>query len=109
MPSYPRIVLIVFAVLAVGLAWYSAARPLPAPTRPGGVKYDPIEDNERVKPIIAAVDQEVMQLSAADPPELRAQLGYGPSLWQLKKKLLQEKHGIVWRTPAEMNPGIAFD
>jgi hypothetical protein len=36
-------------------------------------------------------------------------LGSCHFLWCEKKKLLQEKHGVNWFTPAEMNPGMRFD
>ena len=29
--------------------------------------------------------------------------------WNLKKEYLKNKHGIDWKTPAEMNPGTMFD
>ena len=30
-------------------------------------------------------------------------------IWWGKKKLLKERHGIVWRSLAELNPHISFD
>lgn len=30
-------------------------------------------------------------------------------LWGRQQRILQEKYGISWRSPAEMNPDIIFD
>lgn len=30
-------------------------------------------------------------------------------VWTMQKKILVERHGITWLSPAEMNPGVVFD
>ena len=37
------------------------------------------------------------------------QLGCCHRLWSLQKRILKEKYGITWYTPAELNPDIKFD
>ena len=48
-----------------------------------------------------------------DHPEQAAQvfmqLGSCHRLWTMQKKILKEKYGITWYTPAELNPDIKFD
>ena len=48
-----------------------------------------------------------------DYPEQAAQvfmqLGSCHRLWTMQKKILKEKYGITWYTPAELNPDIKFD
>ena len=48
-----------------------------------------------------------------DYPEQAAQvfmqLGSCHRLWTMQKKILKEKYGITWYTPAELHPEIKFD
>lgn len=48
-----------------------------------------------------------------DSPERAAQLliqlGSCHTLWTLQKRILKEKYGITWYTPAELNPDVKFD
>ena len=41
--------------------------------------------------------------------ELFIQLGSCHTLWALQKRILKEKYGITWYTPAELNPDVKFD
>lgn len=41
--------------------------------------------------------------------ELFIQLGSCHTLWDIHKRILKEKYGITWYTPAELNPDIKFD
>lgn len=47
--------------------------------------------------------------------EIKAQIGKGGYLgychvyWAVKKRILKEKYGIDWKSPAELNPHIRFD
>jgi hypothetical protein len=74
------------------------------------LKRDPIEDDPKVKPVIAAAereaDQELAEVTKGWNP---GQLGYCHLRWSVKKRILREGYGIEWRTPAEMNPNVAFD
>jgi hypothetical protein len=83
--------------------------PAPPSVGPGGLRYDPIEDDPRMKPIFAAAEQETRQEIANDPPEWKRMMGYCHRVWGVKKGILKKKYGIEWRTPAEMNPNVAFD
>lgn len=48
-----------------------------------------------------------------DKPEHAArlfiQLGSCHWIWAMKKRILKEKYGITWYTPAELNPDVIFD
>ena len=48
-----------------------------------------------------------------DNPERAAnlfiQLGSCHTLWALQKRILKEKYGITWYTPAELHPEIKYD
>jgi hypothetical protein len=41
--------------------------------------------------------------------ELFMQLGCCHTIWSLQKRILKEKYGITWYTPAELNPDVKFD
>lgn len=36
-------------------------------------------------------------------------LGYCHGYWRVKKRILKEKYGIDWKSPAELHPYINFD
>lgn len=36
-------------------------------------------------------------------------IGYSHSYWQAKKKILKERFGIEWKSPADNFPGVLFD
>jgi len=36
-------------------------------------------------------------------------MGYCHVFWPAKKKVLREKYGIDWKSPAELNPDARFD
>ncbi|MDB5313195.1 MAG: hypothetical protein JWO38_7397 [Gemmataceae bacterium] len=77
---------------------------------PHAIKHDPIEDDPDMKPIFAAAEQETEQQLAEVRKEWpRGQLGYCHLRWGVKQRILKEKYGVEWRTPAQMNPRIAFD
>jgi hypothetical protein len=64
---------------------------------------DPIEDDPKLRPVI----EEAHALAiAAEPTRGR---GSCHRLWHAKKKILKERFGIEWFSPAEMNPGTKFD
>lgn len=102
---YPRLALILMAALAVGVAWYVATRPGPTPVGADGMKYDPIEDDPQAGPSVQQADREARDALKDVPREL----GWCHGFWATKKRLLKDRYGIDWRTPAEMNPTVAFD
>ena len=68
--------------------------------------------------VLSEIDEAKMKVSNAkeympDNPERAAnvleQLGCCHRLWSLQKRILKEKYGITWHTPAELNPDIIFD
>lgn len=72
---------------------------------PDGRWYDPIEDDPVASPLIQKADEEARE-QLKDSPMV---MGWCHGFWKLKKQILKEKYGIEWRTPKEMNPGVAFD
>ncbi len=36
-------------------------------------------------------------------------IGFCHVYWGMKKRLLKEKYGIDWKSPAELNPTVMFD
>ena len=79
-----------------------------------GRLHDPIEDNPNVKTIFETIKVEAEaqarqlqnQKSASVSTSNR---GFCHLQWAIVKRLLLERHGISWRSPAELNPWITFD
>ncbi len=67
-------------------------------------KIDPIESDPKYKEILSSVDKEIEKKYGDSPP-----MGYCHMLWAKKKQILKEKHGIDWKSPADLNPHIQFD
>jgi hypothetical protein len=98
------ILAVVIGVTACGFAvWYRTRTPEP-PIGPDGLRYDPIEDDPNVQPFLRAAEKE-----AAEELQGPRRLGWVHGYWRVKKRILKEKYGIEWQTPAEMNPKGAFD
>ena len=91
------------------------------------VEEEPIEDDDPVtveffktlRADLKAQDElrkkrieEAKELLPTDPAraaELLSKLGSCHTLWALQKRILKEKYGITWYTPAELNPDVKFD
>ncbi|MFO0803473.1 MAG: hypothetical protein U0791_10180 [Gemmataceae bacterium] len=69
------------------------------------IRHDPIEDEPHVHPLLKLAEQEAESLLKDEP----RRMGFGHAFAATKKQILRQKYGIEWRTPAEMNPHIAFD
>ena len=69
------------------------------------LKHDPKEDDPKLRKVIRKAEKEAL-LELCDVPR---KLGFCHQLWAKKKEILQEKYGIDWKTPAEMNPMVCFD
>jgi hypothetical protein len=96
----PTGLVVVVGVLAVvGVEWFPAHTPAAAELR-----RDPIEDDPAARPALEAADREADEVVRHAPRGGKIHL-----YWDAKKQLLKEKHGIEWRSPAEMNPGWFFD
>ena len=83
--------------------WY-ATRPTGSV---GSLRHDPVEDNPAVQPTLRLAGLEAEQELAARG--ITPQFGYCHAYWYTKQRILKDKYGITWRTPAEMNPNVAFD
>jgi len=70
-----------------------------------GMRHDPQEDDPKLKKIFAETEAEVDRNLANHPKGL----GFCHTRWAEMKRILKEKYGIDWKSPAEMNPGICFD
>jgi hypothetical protein len=64
-----------------------------------GTLYDPLEDDPQHGPAIAAA----LERATA---EMRGE--GNPQIWKRARQILREEHGLVWYSPAEMNPGKTF-
>jgi hypothetical protein len=85
---------------------------------------DPIEFDPNVRPkfeeickeageIVREWQQERVRRLQLESPELAKAASTGTGLchrhWALVKQLMRERHGIEWRSPSDMNPGVLFD
>lgn len=98
------LLLLVVVNLSAAGGWYAYHA---GPHRTDGQRYDPIEDDLKVRPILDRAGREADQELAAKG--ITRGCGYCNYYWPVKKRILKEKYGIDWRTPAEMNPDWAFD
>lgn len=69
------------------------------------LKHDPIEDTAPYKAVIKDVEKELDYL-LKDKPRCT---GFCHIYWHEKKRILKEKYGIEWNSPAVMNPRVRFD
>ena len=69
------------------------------------LKYDPIEDTAVYKAVIKDVEKELDELLKDKPRGM----GFCHIYWYEKKRILKEKYGINWKSPAVMNPRVMFD
>lgn len=68
------------------------------------LKFDPVERTEQYEEVIQEVEAEC-DAALSDVPR---SMGYCFAYWAEKRRILAE-HGIQWRSPAAMNPGVIFD
>ena len=69
------------------------------------LKHDPIEDTAEYKAVIKDVEKELDKLLKDKPKGM----GFCHIYWYEKKRILKEKYGINWKSPALMNPRVIFD
>lgn len=67
--------------------------------------HDPIEDDPELGLLVAAADEQARRQLEDEP----WRMGLCHRFWHTKQRILQEKYGIEWFTPAQMNPGSCFD
>ncbi|MBR4627916.1 MAG: ATP-binding protein [Ruminococcus sp.] len=71
--------------------------------------YDPVEDTDRYRKVVEEVDiaaqseLESNSHAAKDSPD-GVYFSWCYAFWDIKKRLLHDRYGIDWRTPAEMKP-----
>ena len=58
---------------------------------------------------IDLADKEAHEYCEKTWPEMVNQMGFCHAFWGEKKRILKEKYGINWKTPAEENPGKIYD
>lgn len=70
------------------------------------MNHDPQEDDPKLKILIDAADKEADTILAIYE---RRGMGFCHLFWETKQQILLTKHGIKWRSPAQMNPHTRFD
>lgn len=68
------------------------------------IEYDPIEDDPRYAVAFKDVNERVRSRfgGCSDHGMIR-------EMWAYKKRLLRLEYGIIWRSPADLNPCVLFD
>jgi hypothetical protein len=69
------------------------------------LNHDPVEETPAYRAVVAQVEAE----AALDAAGYVRTDGWCHFFWEAKQRLLCERHGNAWRTPAEMNPRVSFD
>lgn len=69
------------------------------------LKHDSIEDSPKYKAVIKDVEKELEELLKDKPRGT----GFCHIYWYEKRRILKEKYGINWKSPAIMNPRVRFD
>lgn len=69
------------------------------------LKYDPVEWTSKWEEVIDDADKIVYERLADHPRGM----GFCHAYWYERAQVLEENFGIVWRSPAIMNPGVKFD
>lgn len=70
-----------------------------------GEKFDPQENEPRLRDVFATADAEAERAVGNVPRNERFIFHF----WSVKKRILRQKHEIDWKTPAELNPDIVYD
>ncbi len=66
--------------------------------------HDPIEDEEPTAQIIKQVRER-----ADSEVDRKFRRGRCHGIWRKMRDILKDEHGIIWFSPAEMNPKVVFD
>lgn len=67
--------------------------------------YDPQDNDPKIREIIKKAGKKARRNLVFKP---RA-LGFCHVFWKEKKRILKDKYGIDWKTPAERNPDTKYD
>ena len=78
------------------------------------ILHDPIEDRPEMAATFDVVrrraEETLDRWTATVSDGFRKRpLGSCHLVWSEMRKVLKEEHGVLWFTPAEMNPGSVFD
>lgn len=73
----------------------------------GGENIDAKERDPKYSNIIRSAEKEA-ELELAKRG-IKPTMGYCHMLWAEQKRILKEKHNVIWRTPGELNPSIIYD
>ena len=70
--------------------------------------YDPVEDTEEYKSIVEEADiaaQSELELNSVTAKDSQDGIYFSwcYAFWKIKKRILREQFGIIWRTPEEMS------
>jgi hypothetical protein len=72
------------------------------------IRRDPVEETGEYKRVVGRAEWWArlrLRLRGYTP----GSMGYCHVFWPAKKKVLREKYGIDWKSPAELNPDARFD
>ena len=72
-----------------------------------GKSCDHVERTKALESMMDAADKEADMALVMHPG--RGELGFCHIVWETKKRILKEKYGMEWKTPAEENPDTCFD
>ncbi len=72
-----------------------------------GMNVDLVERSAAYLMVVKEVDEEASKV--VESFGQKEQMGSCHILWSSKKEILNKKHNIDWRTPAELNEHIMFD
>jgi hypothetical protein len=65
--------------------------------------HDPIEDNQRIGPIIREVERR------AEKESMVLGMGRCHDVWARMEQILKNEHGITWYPPSRMNTDLIYD
>ncbi len=71
------------------------------------MKKDPQEKDPQKKKLIQAAETEA-EFTMTQDGTIKLE-GSCHILWGRQQKILKERYGIKWSSPAEMNPDVMFD
>ena len=73
--------------------------------RATGERFDPQEDDPKLRDAFAAADAAAERRVG----NVKRDAKFIFAFWAAKKAILRDTHRIIWKTPAELNPGISYD
>ena len=69
------------------------------------MKIDPNEKKLKYRKVFKEINKQINE----EFKDVVPYMGKNRVVWARKKQLVQEKLGLDWKNPEEMNPGIIFD